>query len=740
MRREERADPPEHKREQLRMARGRGRSWAMLAVPVLVLSVLTSAVNAGSPGDPDVLLDGLTLSESAAREISREYPYFRSSVVTDGGHLVAVVGDGPGDLQLVSVSPAGGTPAILDTISCNDAVVAALEPAGEFVVYNVVGTSCPSTLRSVHAGGGEPPTTITTEAGLPFGSVTPDGATVVFPGLTGGLLAAPVSGAAVVELAPEGVRVAWRLSPDQSTVVFVETEPGQQSDLYSVSLTGGPLRHLNASLGPQADVGEFEISPDGATVVFKAGRDDPTGQQVELYSVPTGGGAATRLNPDLVDRGDVRNFVISPDSQTVVYRADQDVDGVGELYSSPIDGGGSVKLNPPLVPGGDVHRATFFVSPDSSEVVYVADQDTNGVDELYLVSIGGGAVRKLSEATAGSASDGVTDVYPHLGWSPLVYSARRQLFSVDTEGGSPVSLSGDAVPSGSAFYYSAQRAGDRVVYQNTSGGVVELYSVPIAGGRIEKLNPPLPSGGDVDDFFVADDGVEVVYLADQDARNQVEAYAVPAAGGDVVSLNGDVVDGGDVSLPALRFQRTFSPSSPLVLAADTDNTGSIRWFAVDLPVRCDGRQATIVGTDGPDELIGTAGADVIQAFGGDDVIRAGRGRDVVCAGAGDDDVRAGRGKDRVFGGPGDDRISGGRGGDRVWAGAGTDVILGEAGRDELNGGRGGDAVRGGPGSDVLRGGRGPDSLWGGTGDDTLRGGRGADTCVGGPGSDTVRSC
>jgi Tol biopolymer transport system component len=112
------------------------------------------------------------------------------------------------------------------------------------------------------------------------------------------------------------------------------------------------------------------------------------------------------------------------------------------------------------------------------------------------------------------------------------------------------------------------------------------------------------------------------------------------------------------------------------------------------PETCQGRAATIAGTDGSDVITGTKRADVIVAGAGNDVVNAGKGKDVVCAGAGADGVRGGDQGDRLFGGPGNDALSGQ---------AGNDRILGEEGDDALNGGTGKDACAGGPGRNRLRG-------------------------------------
>jgi hypothetical protein len=115
--------------------------------------------------------------------------------------------------------------------------------------------------------------------------------------------------------------------------------------------------------------------------------------------------------------------------------------------------------------------------------------------------------------------------------------------------------------------------------------------------------------------------------------------------------------------------------------------------------RCAGRQATIIGTAGPDELRGTRQVDVIAGRGGDDEISGlGRG-DVICGGRGEDSL-AGKG--------GADALHGGGGGDRLRGSGGADALRGNGGRDDLGGGGGKDALDGGSGRDRCRGGAGKD--------------------------------
>ncbi len=209
---------------------------------------------------------------------------------------------------------------------------------------------------------------------------------------------------------------------------------------------------------------------------------------------------------------------------------------------------------------------------------------------------------------------------------------------------------------------------------------------------------------------------------------------------------------------------------------------------------CDGRAATIVGTDGDDTIAGTSGNDVIWAGPGDDVVHAGPGNDLVCGNRGADLLVGGSGDDRLLGGEdsvyfgragqyvGGDTLRGGAGDDYLdvgvdtheaadgsglntvdWSksptavhvdlsgatgtasGEGTDTIVLQP-RLEVLGSVHDDTLIGSDGPDTIEGGAGSDTIDGRGGDDTLEGqadqdgsDAGDDTIDGGPGDDFVRS-
>lgn len=136
---------------------------------------------------------------------------------------------------------------------------------------------------------------------------------------------------------------------------------------------------------------------------------------------------------------------------------------------------------------------------------------------------------------------------------------------------------------------------------------------------------------------------------------------------------------------------------------------------------CNGEVATIVGTNGDDDLVGTEGRDVIVGLRGRDTIRGLGGNDVICGNAGQDVIDAGDGADVVFGNGGRDEIVGG---------AGRDLLEGGGGKDRIFGGNGADTIVGGKAADRIFGEDGADHLSGLLGPDLVNGGNGTDTCFG----------
>ena len=94
------------------------------------------------------------------------------------------------------------------------------------------------------------------------------------------------------------------------------------------------------------------------------------------------------------------------------------------------------------------------------------------------------------------------------------------------------------------------------------------------------------------------------------------------------------------------------------------------------PATCFGLEATIVGDEGSDRLVGTLGDDVIMGLGGNDEILGRAGDDVICGGDGADGLIGHSGDDRIDGGAGNDGVFGTAGADQLFGGEGDDVMTG----------------------------------------------------------------
>lgn len=249
----------------------------------------------------------------------------------------------------------------------------------------------------------------------------------------------------------------WGIAPNNSQVVFESDHEDEGTlEIYRIPIDGSssPLK-LNPPLVTGGDAGSIEFPPDGQYVVYVADQEvngeregyrasltgapdvlkltdydshgnvmwfmgfasdssrtifvtQPTTGMYELYSVPLDGSAApVRLNDPLPTGGSVSDFpiLITPDNQWVVFRADQSGDDINELYLAPIDGSESpVKLHPDLGQNEDVEPFTYAMSPDGEWVVYTADQDEDGIFELYASSLPGGSPTETPTSTSGTPS------------------------------------------------------------------------------------------------------------------------------------------------------------------------------------------------------------------------------------------------------------------------------------------------------------------------------------------------
>jgi len=193
-----------------------------------------------------------------------------------------------------------------------------------------------------------------------------------------------------------------------------------------------------------------------------------------------------------------------------------------------------------------------------------------------------------------------------------------------------------------------------------------------------------------------------------------------------------------------RLTVTLTSAVFLLVSGQSASPGAV--VADDEVATCFGQPATIVGTDGDDELVGTPGPDVIAALGGDDHVIPDRGDDWVCGGDGNDRIGDPDDERQTYRQSGDDTFSGGAGNDILGMtdSDGEDRLYGEDGDDVLVANiHGHTRLVGGSGNDKFESAGGQfDFYFGGDGDDSWRqsccgGGGGLQRFIGNRGNDTA---
>ena len=183
-------------------------------------------------------------------------------------------------------------------------------------------------------------------------------------------------------------------SADGAHIVFIADKVTLGKDeLWSVPFAGpaGSLVRLSESGSSETDVTQFEISPDGARVAYLA--DSTINERFLAWSVPVVGpstGTVPLTTTSSAGR-DVTTLEFTPDSGSVVFRADFEEDERWDLYRVPADGSEAEELltNDGPFASGRSADTVFRLHPDGQRVVYIYDEgapfDRRGLGEQKLV-------------------------------------------------------------------------------------------------------------------------------------------------------------------------------------------------------------------------------------------------------------------------------------------------------------------------------------------------------------------
>ncbi|MEQ1891682.1 MAG: hypothetical protein ABL998_04005 [Planctomycetota bacterium] len=381
----------------------------------------------GAPLDgsaPAVRLDSLVAVDidSPRFALGGAWVVFLSAPPSGPRELYAVPSDGSAPaVRLNAPLPPGGGIGGYVPDSEYQSTLFVVTPDGTRVVYAAEQETDDRTeLFSVPADGSGPPVKLNQSlqpdgdlrigsfAGVPF-HVTPDGASVLYVAdaetdetfelyrapVLGGAAPVKLSGTVVPGCAVGGkaensyfVRSGKELSPDGTWYVYTaDADTLGVNELYAVRVDGSaPPVRLNVPYPADKDVRDFLVSPTSDRVLFRSSSSFLS----DLDAAPIDGSApAVRLGQRVESWDPNRGHGFTHDGTRALFAARLADTNVTELWSRPIDGSApATKLSGPMVAGGDVDDEPFLVTPDDSRVLYLADQDVDGSVELYVTWLG----------------------------------------------------------------------------------------------------------------------------------------------------------------------------------------------------------------------------------------------------------------------------------------------------------------------------------------------------------------
>ncbi len=295
-------------------------------------------------------------------------------------------------------------------------------------------------------------------------------------------------------------------------------------------------------------------SPDSAWLALGGARTS-VDSDLELYLVDMRADLpadARRISGAMPEGGELKDMYWAPDSSRILYRADQRTDEQHELFFVQVNGwtlGRIRRINgelPPRypAPGGGGQTRFPMWSPDSTKVTYLADQEVDGKGELWVVDVSGvvpGASIRVNSPLPDGGDVGVPE------WSP----------------------------NGTHLLYVADQEVDNVR---------NLYVVDMSGdvpGVPLRVNPPLVANGRVDGGFSwAPDQTRFVYRTDQEVFGTKHLYVVPFADGspgEAVRISDPLPSFGEI-----QDDFRWSPdSSHLAYRADLVTDDQLDLYVVD---------------------------------------------------------------------------------------------------------------------------------------------------------------
>ncbi len=491
---------------------GKRRLFAATALVLIALTTAWVARSDRTPETPPVALEIRPLTSYPGQELEASYSPDGTQIVFvwDGGEPA-----GPARHSQLYVRPVGADTPMRITEGSGIRLDPAWSPDGSRIAYRHLDNGSCSIMLVSPTGG---PLRKVTACGFGFGgdsalSWSPDGRWLAYvpPTSVDSFYDAAIidieTGKPVPLSSPPKIAgpktygtVLPTFSPDGQELALLRWRSGAVTDIYLRSLLSGEERRLT-----EGNIGISAIAwePDGRHLIYASGR----GGFYSLWRVGRDGGTPQRLS---LPGYDISSVAIHPSSQQLIY---QETDRRIALYSRRIDGS-----DPPRV----LLRSTRSdwqarVSPDGSRLAFISTR--SGAAEVWISNLDGSRPQQLTRLDPSGMSRPTWSRDGERIYFDSVNGENMDLYVIDVGGGPARRLTDDTAED---RFSQTSRDGHWLYFSSTRSGSWQVWKMPAAGGTPVQLTR---EGG-----FLAqesEDGRWLYYTR----RGQRGLWRQPVAGG-----------------------------------------------------------------------------------------------------------------------------------------------------------------------------------------------------------------
>ncbi len=319
-----------------------------------------------------------------------------------------------------------------------------------------------------------------------------------------------------------------------------------------------------AGLAETVWVEEFDLSPDGEVIVFKAA----TLGSYDLWTVPTRGGAPTRLT-EMPGREMRPRY--SPDGSWIAFEADEGGTDVRDIFLVEAGGGEPIRVT-----DHPLQDANVSWSPDSRTLYFNTGEWFDGAIAAYDVA--GGDLRRVGPGGSGTLSpDGTTFAYVGNTKPNDDDQSNSDIWLRGARGGEPRLLTPgtfDAMDVEPAW----SPDGERLAFISDRNGFNNLGVIDIATGTATML---LVENVEHSEPRWSPDGRWISFTKNLDYDYHI--FRIPAGGGEAEQLtSAGGVNGGSRAAGQTRGGHRWHPSGTQIVYTHSDPSRTGDLWSVDL--------------------------------------------------------------------------------------------------------------------------------------------------------------